>query len=96
MIKAAEESLQEAGVKEKIRVGLADAGYCSEENLKRKQPEGLELMVATKKDCLSATGREAKKNNEGAPPAARADSKGSFRTGTNGKETVDQTGTSVV
>lgn len=50
MLKAAGENLQEAGYKEKIKVALADAGYCVEEELAHI-PEGMpELFVALSND----------------------------------------------
>ncbi|MBI2945241.1 MAG: transposase [Candidatus Wallbacteria bacterium] len=50
MLKAAGENLQEAGYKEKIKVALADAGYCVEEELAHI-PEGMpELIVALSND----------------------------------------------
>lgn len=50
MVKQAQEEIKAAGVTEEIGVALADAGYCSEDNLKKEGEEGPELLVATKKD----------------------------------------------
>lgn len=50
MIKKASETLESAGVKEKMGMALADAGYFSETNLADAPPEGPELFIATTKD----------------------------------------------
>lgn len=65
MIEIAYENLEEAGIDERVGAVVADAGYCSEDNLKRKSEEeeegegrkeeekpedGPELYIATKKD----------------------------------------------
>lgn len=50
MFEQAEENRQAVEIKEKIGVGLADAGYCSEENFTKKAAGDIELLVATQKD----------------------------------------------
>lgn len=50
MIEEAEKSLKDAGVEGNMEVALADAGYCSDENLRGEKEAGPELLVATKKD----------------------------------------------
>lgn len=50
MINQASEELAAAGVKQKIGVVVADAGYYSEENIRRLAPDGPELLLATTKD----------------------------------------------
>jgi transposase len=50
MLDQTESNRQAVGIKEKTGVGLADAGYCSDENF-RKTPAGdVELLVAVQKD----------------------------------------------
>jgi transposase len=50
MLAATAKELKAAGVEETVGAALVDAGYCSEENLERADPEGPELFVATRKD----------------------------------------------
>lgn len=50
MFEQAEENRQAVEIEEKIGVGLADAGYCSEENFTKKAAGDVELLVATQKD----------------------------------------------
>jgi transposase len=50
MLAATAIELKAAGVEEAVAAALVDAGYCSEENLERADPEGPELFVATRKD----------------------------------------------
>ena len=50
MLAATATELEAAGVDETVGAVLVDAGYCSEENLTRVDPEGPELFVATRKD----------------------------------------------
>ncbi len=50
MLKAANEELRSAGVEEKIKAVLGDAGYWSEENIKNAEQNGPELLIATNKD----------------------------------------------
>jgi transposase len=50
MLAAAANELKAAGIEEAVKAALVDAGYCSEENLERADPEGPELFVATRKD----------------------------------------------
>jgi len=49
MLKKTAEELTTAGVKGKVRVVLADAGYYSERNMLDADPSGPELLLATKK-----------------------------------------------
>ena len=48
--KEAKANRQHMGVEENIGVGLADAGYWSEDNLTKKAAGDIELLVATRKD----------------------------------------------
>jgi len=50
MLKKTDEELNAAGVKGKVRVVLADAGYYSEANVRHADPEGPELLLATRKN----------------------------------------------
>jgi transposase len=50
MMEKAEENRKAVGIEDRVETGLADAGYCSEENLSKEDPEGPALLVATKKD----------------------------------------------
>ena len=50
MVKKAGENLIEVGVKEEMGVGVADAGYWSEANVKDASGTVPELLIATKKD----------------------------------------------
>ena len=50
MFKQAEENRKEVGIEEKIDVGLADAGYSSEDNFTKKPAGDIELLVAVQKD----------------------------------------------
>ena len=50
MLAATATELQAAGVDETVGAVLVDAGYRSEEDLERADPEGAELFVATRKD----------------------------------------------
>ena len=63
MIEETQKSLQSAGIGEHVGVALADAGYCSEENLKGETGEGPEFLVATKKDW-----KQRKRMKEEEPP----------------------------
>ncbi|HKB38405.1 MAG TPA: transposase [Gemmataceae bacterium] len=49
MLAATAIELKAAGVEEAVAAALVDAGYCSEENLERADPDGPELFVATRK-----------------------------------------------
>jgi len=44
------EEVRAAGVKQEVRVVLVDAGYYSEENVLKADPEGPDLLLATSKD----------------------------------------------
>ena len=50
MLKEAKENLEAVNVEEKIENVLADAGYCSDDNLEAEIVDGPTLYVATKKD----------------------------------------------
>ena len=50
MLEQTEENRQAVGIKEETAVVLADAGYCSEDNLKKTPAGNVELLVATQKD----------------------------------------------
>ena len=50
MLKEAKENLEAVNVEEKIGNVLADAGYCSDDNLEAETEDGPMLYVATKKD----------------------------------------------
>jgi len=49
VLREASANLVEAGFSETIAAVLADAGYCSEDNLARADPQGPQLYVATEK-----------------------------------------------
>ena len=67
MMEETQKSLRSAGIEEKVGVALADAGYCSEENLKGETEEGPELLVATKKDWKQRK-QMREENPPGEPP----------------------------
>jgi transposase len=50
MLAATAKELKAAGVADAVGAALMDAGYCSEVNLAAADPEGPELLVATRKD----------------------------------------------
>lgn len=51
MIEKAEENIAALEMNdEKIGIVLADAGYCSDRNMKDEMPDGPEYIIATKKD----------------------------------------------
>jgi len=51
MLESLERTLEAAGIEERPRIALADAGYWSEANVTACScPEGLELLIATTKD----------------------------------------------
>ncbi len=50
MLNKAQENLEEANAEGKIENVLADAGYCSDDNLEAETDDGPTLYVATKKD----------------------------------------------
>jgi len=66
MVKKAGENLIEVGVKEEMGVGVADAGYWSEANVKDASGTMPELLIAMKKDWKQ---REAIREQE--PPRGR-------------------------
>ena len=50
MVRKAKENLDVLKIEPQVGAVLADAGYCSEENLKGIDPEGAEYFIATRKD----------------------------------------------
>jgi hypothetical protein len=66
MLQQAREELEAAGVEERIRVGLADAGYWSEANIRDAGSDGPELLIATTKDW-----KQRKALKEKGPPRGR-------------------------
>jgi transposase len=48
MLAATADELKAAGVEEAVGAALVDAGYCSEANLERADPDGPELFMATR------------------------------------------------
>ena len=66
MLAAAANELQAAGIEETVKAALVDAGYCSEENLERADPEGPELFVATRKDW-----KQRERLRQAPPPRGR-------------------------
>jgi transposase len=66
MLAAAANELKAAGVEQKVRAALVDAGYCSEENLAATEPEGPELFVATRKDW-----KQREQMRQAPPPRGR-------------------------
>ena len=53
------EEVRAAGVKQEVRVVLVDAGYYSEENVLKADPEGPDVLLATSRD------RQATASDEG-------------------------------
>lgn len=66
MLQQAREELSAAGVEEGIGLALADAGYWSEANVQKTDPEGPELLIATTKDW-----KQRKALREKGPPRGR-------------------------
>jgi hypothetical protein len=66
MLQQAKEELEAAGVEERVRAGLADAGYWSEVNIREAGPDGPELLIATTKDW-----KQRKALREKGPPRGR-------------------------
>ena len=66
MLAATATELKAAGVEETVGAVLVDAGYCSEENLERADPEGPELFVATRKDW-----KQREQMRQAPPPRGR-------------------------
>jgi transposase len=63
MVEKAQENLSALPLRDqKIQIVLADAGYCSEKNLKRIDPQGPEHLIAIQKDW------KQRKDLAGAPP----------------------------
>ena len=50
MLEQAESNRQSVGIKENIKTASADNGYLSEENLEKKPPADIELLIAVAKD----------------------------------------------
>lgn len=61
MVEATEANLAGAGVDDRPDVVLADAGYCSEDNLARAAAGGIDMLIATGRLC----------HNERVPDAPR-------------------------
>ena len=66
MLNKAQEELAATGSEERIKNALADAGYWSEENARKKSPDGPELFIATSKDS-----KQRKAMREAPPPRGR-------------------------
>src|SRR4051794_17424663 len=66
MLTAAANELKAAGIEGTVKAALVDAGYCSEENLARADPEGPELFVATRKDW-----KQREQMRQAPPPRGR-------------------------
>jgi transposase len=66
MLTATATELKAAGVEQEVGAALVDAGYCSEENLERADPEGPELFVATRKDW-----KQRQQQRQAPPPRGR-------------------------
>jgi transposase len=66
MLEQAEGNRKAVALEEEIEALLADAGYCSENNLSKKAPEEPELFIATQKDW-----RQRKAMQEEPPPRGR-------------------------
>ena len=66
MLQQAQEELAAAGVEERISVGLADAGYWSQANVREADPHGPELLIATTKGW-----KQRKALREKGPPRGR-------------------------
>lgn len=50
MVEKAQENITALKIEEEIEVVLADAGYCSDANLEKMDPQGPEHLIATQKD----------------------------------------------
>ena len=68
MLEQAESNRKQVGIEEKIVVGLADAGYCGEDNLTKKAAGDIELLVATQKDWKQRKALRENPPQEGVPP----------------------------
>ena len=66
MLDQAQVELSEAGVEDKVGTALQDAGYWSENNILKADPEGPELLIATTKDW-----KQRKALREKGPPRGR-------------------------
>lgn len=66
MLDKAAQTLESAGVTDKMGIALADAGYFSETNLANASPDGPELFIATTKDW-----KQRKAMAEAPPPRGR-------------------------
>ena len=67
MVEKAQENITALKIEEEIEVVLADAGYCSDANLEKMDPQGPEHLIATQKDWKQ---RQAQAS---APPPLGAD-----------------------
>ncbi|MDR4506982.1 MAG: transposase [Candidatus Brocadiaceae bacterium] len=68
MFNKAKENVNEAGIKDKFRSGLVDAGYFSERNIEKEFPDNLELFSATKKDWKQRKAMREEKSPRGRIP----------------------------
>ncbi|HJZ53566.1 MAG TPA: transposase [Gemmataceae bacterium] len=66
MLTATATELKAAGVEQEVGAALVDAGYCSEGNLERADPEGPELFVATREDW-----KQRQRLRQAPPPRGR-------------------------
>ena len=66
MLKKSNENIKKAGLKKEIKIGLADAGYWSENNIKEKGEEVKEILIAVKKDW-----KQRRAIREQSPPCGR-------------------------
>jgi len=66
MLGKAKDNIESAGLEARIKVGLADAGYWSENNINESASDGPELIIATKKDW-----KQKKAMKEQQPPRGR-------------------------
>jgi hypothetical protein len=70
MIEKMEQNIKEIGIKEKAAdTVLADAGYCSEENLQTAGVKGYDLLIATQKDWKQRRAGEDKDSSQEEIPA---------------------------
>jgi len=68
LLNKAKENVRDIGIERRLRVGLADAGYWSEGNMKKGLPDELELFVATKKDWKQRKAMQEQKAQRGRIP----------------------------
>jgi hypothetical protein len=68
MIEQSESNRKQVDIEEEISVVLADAGYCSEENLTKKVAGNADLLVATQKDWKQRKAMREEPEIAGPPP----------------------------